>query len=121
MPAVQTETTKKRTLHYIHERVIEEVEQERAELFQQSFSFKIKTVDIQSDDSFEEELLLLAFPISYLHQIPNILQRFDLRDDAFYFSHQCKELLAVPEKHTNEQGGGKLDFSYAGRLRLGHL
>ena len=110
MPAVQTQTTQKRTLHYIHERVIEEVEQERAELFQQSFSFKIKTVDIQSDDSFEEELLLLAFPISYLHQIPNILQRFGLRDDAFYFSHQCKELIAVPEKHTNEKGGGKLDF-----------
>ncbi len=110
MPTVQTQVRKKRTLHYIHERVVENLNPQSTEHFQQSFSFKIQTIDIESDDLFEEELLLVAFPISYLHHIPNILRQFDLQEDAYYFYHQCKELLAIPEKHTNDKGGGKLDF-----------
>lgn len=65
---------------------------------------------IECDDSFDGELVLLAFPINLLAEISGILSHFQLRDDADYFYSECREVVSVPEKHVNEKGEGKLTF-----------
>jgi hypothetical protein len=62
------------------------------------------------DDKFEQELVMLAFPIKMLEDISPLLKNFKLRDDAAYFFSECKEVVSVPEKHVNEKGEGKLTF-----------
>ena len=62
------------------------------------------------DDKFDQELVLLAFPIKMLEDINPVLKNFKLRDDAAYFYSECKEVVSVPEKHVNEKGEGKLTF-----------
>ncbi len=62
------------------------------------------------DDKFEQDLVMLAFPIKMLEDISSVLKNFKLRDDAAYFYSECKEVVSVPEKHVNEKGEGKLTF-----------
>lgn len=66
--------------------------------------------DIECDDAFEDELIMLSFPIKLLDEISTVLSNFHLRDDAAYFYSECKEVVSVPEKHVNEKGEGKLTF-----------
>ena len=66
--------------------------------------------DIECDDAFEGELVMLSFPIGLMKEISSVLSHFQLRDDAEYFYSECKEVVSVPEKHVNEKGEGKLTF-----------
>ena len=66
--------------------------------------------DIECDDAFEGELIMMAFPIKMLDEISTVLSNFQLRSDAEYFYSECKEIVSVPEKHVNEKGEGKLTF-----------
>ncbi|MCS6933832.1 MAG: hypothetical protein NZM35_01600 [Chitinophagales bacterium] len=65
---------------------------------------------IYCDDRFEDDLVMLAFPISLMKDISSILKNFKLRDDAEFFYSECREIVSVPEKHVNEKGEGKLTF-----------
>lgn len=71
---------------------------------------KFITRDIECDDAFEEDLVMLAFPIKMMEEISTVLSNFGLRNDAEYFYSECKEVVSVPEKHVNEKGEGKLAF-----------
>ena len=66
--------------------------------------------EIDCDDTFEDELVMLAFPIGLMKEISSVLSQFQLRNDAEYFYSECKEVVSVPEKHVNEKGEGKLTF-----------
>jgi hypothetical protein len=68
------------------------------------------TRDIECDDAFEGELVMLAFPIKMMEEISTVLSNFGLRNDPEYFYSECKEIVSVPEKHVNEKGEGKLTF-----------
>lgn len=65
---------------------------------------------IDCDDKFEQDLVMLAFPINLMKEISSVLRNFKLRDDAAYFYSECREVVSVPEKHVNEKGEGKLTF-----------
>ena len=43
------------------------------------------------DDKFEQELVMLAFPIKMLEDISPLLKNFKLRDDAAYFLVNVKK------------------------------
>lgn len=66
--------------------------------------------DIECDDTFDGELVLMAFPLSLMDEISSVLKHFGLRDDAEFFYSECREVVSVPEKHVNEKGEGKLTF-----------
>lgn len=66
--------------------------------------------DIVCDDTFDGDLVLLAFPIGLMPEISSVLKQFGLRDDAAFFYSECREVVSVPEKHVNEKGEGKLTF-----------
>lgn len=62
------------------------------------------------DDKFEQNLVMLAFPMGMMNDISSVLKNFKLRDDSAYFYSECREVVSVPEKHINEKGEGKLAF-----------
>lgn len=66
--------------------------------------------NIECDDAFDGELVLLAFPISLMKEISSVLKHFGLRDDAEFFYSECREVVSVPEKHVNAKGEGQLTF-----------
>ena len=66
--------------------------------------------DIECDDAFDDDLVMLAFPIKMMEEISTVLSNFGLRNDAEYFYSECKEVVSVPEKHINAKGEGKLAF-----------
>lgn len=66
--------------------------------------------EIECDDSFEGELVMMSFPIKMMKEISTVLSNFGLRNDPEYFYSECKEIVSVPEKHVNEKGEGKLTF-----------
>lgn len=66
--------------------------------------------EIDCEDTFEDELIMLAFPMDLLKEISSVLAHFNLRDDAEYFYSECREVVSVPEKHVNEKGEGKITF-----------
>jgi hypothetical protein len=66
--------------------------------------------DIECDDTFEDELVMLCFPMELMKEISSVLGHFGLRDDADFFYSECREVVSVPEKHVNEQGKGGLTF-----------
>lgn len=65
---------------------------------------------IECDDKFEQDLVMLAFPIAMMKDISSVLKNFKLRDDAEFFYSESREVVSVPEKHVNEKGEGKLTF-----------
>ncbi|MCD8529140.1 MAG: hypothetical protein LRY27_04100 [Chitinophagales bacterium] len=70
-----------------------------------------KTIDIDCMDRFEGTLALFAFPIKYLHDADKLFRLYNLKGDLAYFFAQCKEVIAVPEKHQDEKGKtGSLNF-----------
>lgn len=75
-----------------------------------SSSLKYIRRDIECDDAFDGDLILLAFPIGLMPEISSVLKHFGLRDDAEFFYSECKEVVSVPEKHVNAKGEGKLTF-----------
>ena len=103
-------TVQKRTFHYIYEKEIQKSDLDDLENVQYQIKFKKKEMELESEDTFEEELLLLGFPIEFLNNVDTILRSFGLRDDVFYFYKECKDVLSYPEKHINAKGEGKLDF-----------
>lgn len=102
--------TRTRVYHYIYDEQVQQAERNAEGTVEHGFKFKTKTFEIQSEDEFEEEIQLLAFPIHYLHHIDSILRTFHFRDDPFYFFHQCKNVIMAPEKHIDDKGNGKLSF-----------
>lgn len=74
------------------------------------FKFDVNESLVASEDTFEEDLLLISFPIEYMANIEPILQHFNLNTDRDNFIEQCKDVIAVAENHQNEDGGGKMSF-----------
>ncbi len=66
--------------------------------------------EIECEDTFEHELIMIAFPIKFLKEVSSVFSDFHLRDDTEYFYSECKEIVSVPEKHVNEKGKGKISF-----------
>jgi hypothetical protein len=66
--------------------------------------------DIECDDTFDGELVMLAFRIGLMHEISSVLSEFKLRNDAGFFFSECREVVSVPEKHVNEKGEGSITF-----------
>lgn len=77
---------------------------------QNASDIKYTKREIECDDSFEGELVMMSFPISMMKEISAVLSNFGLRNDSEYFYSECKEIVSVPEKHVNEKGEGKLTF-----------
>ncbi|MEZ5022654.1 MAG: hypothetical protein R2728_05220 [Chitinophagales bacterium] len=46
---------------------------------QKDFKFDVATNEIESEDVFEEDLLLLSFPIDYFTNIDSVLKHFQLK------------------------------------------
>lgn len=105
-----TPTTRKRVYHYIYDEEISHAQRNTEGVVEHAFKFKTKSFEIESEDLFDDEIQLFAFPIHYLHHIDSILRTFQFRDDPFYFFHQCKEVIMAPEKHIDDKGNGKLSF-----------
>lgn len=74
------------------------------------FQFNIKESLVASEDTFEHDLLLVSFPISFMDNISSVLEHFGLNTSKEYFLDQCREVIAVAENHQNEKGGGKMSF-----------
>ena len=74
------------------------------------FKFDVKESLVASEDSFEDDLLLVSFPISFLDNIEPVLEHFKLNTNKEYFLEQCRDVIAVAENHQNEDGGGKMSF-----------
>ncbi len=66
--------------------------------------------EIECDDAFEGDLVMMSFPIKMMDEISSVLSNFGLRSDAEYFYSECREIVSVPEKHVNEKGEGKFAF-----------
>ncbi len=98
----------KRTFHFINNPNISQKKFEDSVGY--SYQFSIESHNIESQDTFEGELLLLAFPIEGLQNIDNLLYHFNVNDNSYYFHKQVKELISVPEKHSDDDGKGALDF-----------
>ncbi len=73
-----------------------------------SLSYQSRQID--SEDTFEGELFLMAFPITQMERIDEALRHFNLYDNLDYFYQECREVVARPERHINEKGQGKLSF-----------
>lgn len=77
---------------------------------QPKFMFDVEKDPLQSEDTFEEELILLSFPIQHLNDVEHFLPQFNLKSSNEYFLDQCKDVISVSENHQNEKGGGKMSF-----------
>jgi hypothetical protein len=78
--------------------------------FPNSSQLKYIRREIECEDTFDGELIMIAFPIKFLKEVSSVFSDFHLRDDAEYFYSECKEIVGVPEKHVNEKGKGKISF-----------
>ncbi len=101
---------KQRTFHYIKNPDISKVASDNNNHLKYTYQFDIQSYEIESVDTFEDELILLALPIDSLQNVDNLLYHFGLNDNSYYFFKQCKDLVAVPEKHTDEEGKGSSDL-----------
>ncbi|MBI4963093.1 MAG: hypothetical protein HY913_07450 [Desulfomonile tiedjei] len=66
--------------------------------------------EVECDDTFDGELIMVAFPIKTMKEISSVLSHFQLREDPEYFLSECKEMVSVPEKHVDQKGKGKIAF-----------
>ena len=66
--------------------------------------------DIECDDAFDGDLVMLTFPLGLMKEISSVLSHFQLRNDAEFFYSECREVVSVPEKHINEKGEGNITF-----------
>ncbi|MCB9033090.1 MAG: hypothetical protein H6553_04575 [Chitinophagales bacterium] len=73
-------------------------------------SFSYNTVNIESFDIFEDNLEIIVTKIAYLPEMGQILDTLGYVADTAYFFYQCKDIIAVPEKHINEKGQGNFCF-----------
>ncbi|MFM1876200.1 MAG: hypothetical protein RL266_1937, partial [Bacteroidota bacterium] len=74
------------------------------------FKFDVNESLVASEDTFEEDLLLISFSIAYMDSIEPILHHFGLNTSKENFLEQCREVIAVAENHQDEKGGGKMSF-----------
>ncbi len=74
------------------------------------FKFDMEHAEVESEDHFEDDLVLLSFHITYMPHIDVILDEFGLYTDKEYFIEEAKDVIAVSENHQNDQGGGKMSF-----------
>ena len=72
--------------------------------------YQVQKVNIESEDLYEKEIVILAFHISELHNADKILKLFGLRDDTNYFYEQCRSVISAAESHQEEGGGGGFSF-----------
>jgi hypothetical protein len=73
-------------------------------------TFSYMVIDIDSYDIFEEKLEIVVTDINFLPNMGDVLDGLGYVPDTNYFFHQCKDIIAVPEKHINEKGQGKFAF-----------
>ncbi|MCB9226796.1 MAG: hypothetical protein H6578_06515 [Chitinophagales bacterium] len=70
-----------------------------------------KTIEFECLDRFDGELAMFAFPIAYLHHADKIFNLFGLQGNIDDFFEECRDVIAVPEKHQDEKGNvGKMNF-----------
>jgi len=101
---------KKRTYHYFFDDNSKHQVKDKLPL-ENGKSLFYKNIEIDCFDEYPDELVLLALPIQYLHQIGNILEFKNLSNSSENFFNQCREVIAVSEKHQNKQGSeGKMNF-----------
>jgi hypothetical protein len=98
-----------RTFHYITDARASSATGEQGYV-QYNYEFNYSDHSVNSMDTFEDELILIAYPVNTMQHIDSILRHYGLNDNSYYFYQQVKELVALPEKHQNEKGEGKIDF-----------
>lgn len=74
------------------------------------FRFDMERSEVESEDTFDDEMVLLSFHISYMPHIDSILREFGLYTGKDFFLAEAKDVIAVSENHQNDQGGGKMSF-----------
>lgn len=100
---------KKRTYHYFFEKNIHDAT-DRLDV-EGLGTVYYKTFEFDAFDRFDGELTMFALPIKYLHHVDKMLEMHNLTPDIDNFFTQCKEVIAVPEKHQDEKGKeGKMNF-----------
>lgn len=100
---------KKRTYHYFFEK--NEHQSDLCLKIEGKDDLYYKTIEFECLDRFDGELAMFAFPIAYLHDADKIFNLFNLQGDLNNFFDECKEVIAVPEKHQDEKGKvGNMNF-----------
>jgi hypothetical protein len=99
-----------RKFHYIYDEQFVKTDDNQTGTTKDAFTFKRDEVEVPTEDLFDDNLVLVVFPISCLFHIDSILRLFNLKDDVFYFFQQCKDVIAVPEEHIDDKGNGKMNF-----------
>ncbi|MFC2176481.1 hypothetical protein ACFLR1_05895 [Bacteroidota bacterium] len=74
------------------------------------FKFDVTETEIESEDKFDKDLVLLSLSIDYFDNIDSVLAHFNLKGSPEFFTEQCKDVIAVSENHQNDKGGGKMSF-----------
>lgn len=101
---------KKRLYHYFFEDNTKQQVQDKLD-FQDKGTLYYRNIEIECFDSYEGELELFAIPIKYLHHFDTFLEQNNLSCNIEDFFDQCREVIAVPEKHQDEKGTeGKMNF-----------
>jgi hypothetical protein len=72
--------------------------------------FEYKTIEIESEDTFEGPLDIFAFHISLLPRAHELLSQFGYNNDRAFFDFQCREVISAPEQHVNNKGEGLITF-----------
>ena len=101
---------RKRTFHYIYDEQYVKADDAQSGTTRDTFTFKMKDIECNTEDLVSEEMVLLVFPIKCLFHIDSVLRMFNLKDDVFNFFQQCKDVIAVPENHQDDKGNGKMNF-----------
>lgn len=101
---------RKRTFHYIYDEEYVKADDQQTGTTRDTFTFKKKEVEVESEDLMDENLILLVFPIGTLFHVDSLLRMYNLKEDVFYFFQQCKDVIAVPEEHQDDKGNGKMNF-----------
>lgn len=100
---------KKRTFHYITDNSATSATGDEGYI-QYTYGFNFSSHEVESMDTFEDEVILVAYPVNAMQHVDSLLRHFGLNDNSYYFYQQVKDLIALPEKHQNEKGEGKIDF-----------
>ena len=70
-----------------------------------------KSFEIDAYDRYDGPLEMFVMPIKFLHNVDQLLAIYNLTTDVENFFQQCRDVIAVPEKHQDEKGHeGKMNF-----------
>ena len=62
---------------------------------QYTYGFNFSTHEVESMDSFEEEVILVAYPVNDMQHIDSILRHFGLNDNSYYFANFKKQIKLI--------------------------